>query len=428
MNLRELNHILIPSYERRAALAQRRWVQVLRRPLTLLLSLSREGQILLLLTFVVAMTGMDVHFTPLYRVFCGLSALLIVGFFARRLARVEGLTLRVEHPRRVTAGGEITFTLVLKNEGRAPAVAMRVFGPFLPWDGAWTSPKPDIPLIPPGEEARVQLTARFLLRGRRQMGTFYAASVYPLGLFYGRMINSAPIQFTVIPPIYPVIGLPDPPSITEPPDQRGRLYSAGESFELLGVRPYRPGDRIRDLHARSSARLGEPMVREYRRAARKRAIVLLQADGASRARLDAAVTLAASLCQWGVRIDALIELLISGGANGGASGLTIGAHAAGIDVALDVLAGVKAREDAPKGQAAPPAADLERLLGPRLRAPGAVFLIFTRWGAPEAALWAQARQRAPVVYALSLDGAPPPEVQRLEPPLNGPLQIKGGRR
>jgi len=48
-----------------------------------------------------------------------------------------------------------------------------------------------------------------------------------------------------------------------PAGRRCARIANGDATDLLGVRPYRPGDPVRDLHARSWARHGSPMVREY---------------------------------------------------------------------------------------------------------------------------------------------------------------------
>jgi uncharacterized protein (DUF58 family) len=50
--------------------------------------------------------------------------------------------------------------------------------------------------------------------------------------------------------------------------------------ELLGVRPYRLGDPVRDLHHRTWARRGEPHVREYRPIAASRLALVLDDDPA----------------------------------------------------------------------------------------------------------------------------------------------------
>ncbi len=64
-------------------------------------------------------------------------------------------------------------------------------------------------------------------------------------------------------------------------------------MELIGVRPYRMGDTVRDLHAKSSARLGVPVVREYVQEYFTRIGVVLDIDRnvSSPPRFEAAISL-----------------------------------------------------------------------------------------------------------------------------------------
>ena len=68
-------------------------------------------------------------------------------------------------------------------------------------------------------------------------------------------------------------------------------------MELIGVRPYRPGDAMRDLHAITWARTGEPSVREYQQEYFTRVGVVLDTDpaGASEERFEAGVSLVAGI-------------------------------------------------------------------------------------------------------------------------------------
>src|SRR5262249_44033891 len=88
----------------------------------------------------------------------------------------------------------------------------------------------------------------------------------------------------------------------------------GESMDLLGVRPYRAGDPVRDLHARSWARLGVPVVREYQQEYFTRLGVILDTDATAgkSAHLEDAIVLAAGVVRCLARGDALIDVLVVG--------------------------------------------------------------------------------------------------------------------
>jgi uncharacterized protein (DUF58 family) len=88
----------------------------------------------------------------------------------------------------------------------------------------------------------------------------------------------------------------------------------GDAAELLGVRPYRVGDPIRNLHARSWARHGAPMVREYQEQHSTRVGVVIDTDttAATSAHLEAALSLAAGIVARLAEGDALVSVLMAG--------------------------------------------------------------------------------------------------------------------
>lgn len=399
MNLRELNHILIPqSADTLDRWRDKRWVRGLLVLATPLRALTREGQAVAVITLVAAAAGIDVRFSHLYLVFCGLFGLLAAAFLCRPLGRVRGLEISVEHPPRVAAGEPVTFTVVLHNRGDRPLYALRVWGPFLPWDATWIERRPSVDVLAPGATVRVLTRARFLLRGQRIVGRFTVASVRPLGLMRGPTRESARVAFIVVPRVVPVDDLPLPLGGGAPPDERGRTRTAGESFELLGVRPYRPGDRIRDLHARSWARLGVPMVREYRHAQRLRVAVMLHAAyrGGPREPFEAAVCTAASLAAWAVRQDAIVDLLIVGSE---VTEVELGADVASLERALDALAPVGPVREAAGAEAA---------LGGRLGRLGAALLVLPRWSDARGAEIDRLRRLGVPVEVFCVTGSVPP--------------------
>ena len=113
---------------------------------------------------------------------------------------------------------------------------------------------------------------------------------------------------------------------------------SGEAMDLLGVRPYRPGDPVRDLHARSWARTGIPVVREYQQEYFTRVGVVLDTDGADPARLEAAVELAAGVIAHLSRGEALVDVIVAGDK---VHELTVGRSLGYLDQALDLLATVE---------------------------------------------------------------------------------------
>ncbi|MBP3956114.1 DUF58 domain-containing protein [Gemmata sp. G18] len=89
--------------------------------------------------------------------------------------------------------------------------------------------------------------------------------------------------------------------------------------EVRGVRAYRPGDPIRDIHWRTTARRGEPMVREYDTAPSPELVLVVEAwvpptpTPADRARLEAALSLAVTIAvTWRHAFDSPVTVVVPG--------------------------------------------------------------------------------------------------------------------
>jgi uncharacterized protein (DUF58 family) len=359
VNLRELNYILIPK----SGFSLERWEtsrtgRVLRPFVEVFAAATTEGQALFVAMLVTGAAGVDVRYSHLYLVFSGLFGLLVAALLLRPLAAIRPGELRVavEHPAAVVSGEALTVTLVLENTGDRPLHALRVSGPFLPWDGQWDAARPAVAALAPGEVVRVSTAVRFLVRGARRLDPFGVASVRPLGLARGNRRPSPALRFTVLPREVPVATLPLPPwqaAVRAAP--MGAARGLGDGEELLGVRPYRPGDRLRDLHPRAWARHGQPIVREMQAERLRRALVLVDVTGCRRREtVDAALGLAMGLVAFLVRNHVEVEVVGLGRAP---RALAVGERGAGPALAAELLAQLEA------GASAEPGLDAATVLG-----------------------------------------------------------------
>jgi uncharacterized protein (DUF58 family) len=224
------------------------------------------------------------------------------------------------------------------------------------------------------------MQARFLCRGHRSLGRFRTMSVRPLGLVSGRRVLGDPVEVTVVPRVPRLVGLRPPRESRRMGEHTARGAVAGESFELLGVRPYRPGDRIRDLHARSWARVGAPIVREYRRPAQERVVVVLSAVAprVQREVFDAAVELTAGVTAALARAEADVAVFVAGAHE------TAPVHAlrgAALEPVLDRLALVQAAGEGAFG-----------FLAAEVTRAAAAHLVFAHWDEAAANVVEQVRR------------------------------------
>ncbi|HSO35414.1 MAG TPA: DUF58 domain-containing protein, partial [Labilithrix sp.] len=293
------------------------------------------------------------------------------SILASRGLRLVDVTVSVDAPRRVTVGEPVTFTIACAR-GTAKAAAparsrhpIRVRGPFLPWDGAWLDEAPPELVVPETGPAKATMRARFVQRGLHHLDPFTAAAVVPAGLACGPRLASEAVKLHVVPRIANVVKLPQVIAMRHQPGGVALASKSGEAMDLLGVRPYRPGDPVRDLHARSWARTGIPVVREYQQEYFTRVGVVLDSDIADPDRLEAAVELAAGVIAHLSRGEALVDVIVVGDH---VHELTVGRSLGYLDQALDMLATV---ERGPKLRAA----DLMRRIEPHLERLSSVVVI-----------------------------------------------------
>lgn len=240
---------------------------------------------------------------------------------------VRRVTVRVETPGPVTEGGTARVRVVLRNGGTTVArnLAARV---VLSSDhgSATVSDAPAAPLVdllPPGAERHVTLTVPLPSRGRWTVSWAAATSSGPFDLVHvaGAAHDSA-ASVVAVPRLLNVrFGAV---SSHEQETEREELTSAaaGEGSAFRGLRPYRRGDPLKDVHWRTSARTGRLMVCEYERRLTARYYVYLDLD-ASRAdgprpgaNLEDAVRLAATLGRQLQAENVLAQILVVGAEDG----------------------------------------------------------------------------------------------------------------
>ena len=337
-----LNHILIPKgKEERDRFRESRLGRVL-IPLVGLVwgSLTDEGRSLLLVTFIVGAVSVDVRNTAGYVFFSVLTGLVLGSLAAGFRLRLRDVTLTVDAPRRVTVGEPVTFTIACARKPSSKSLLhpVRIRGPFLPWDGAWLDESPPEVVIGDHGPGLTKMRARFVARGLHHLDSFTAAAVAPGGLACGPRRSSHAVKLHVVPRVANVARLPFTIAARHQPGGVALASKSGEAMDLLGVRPYRPGDPVRDLHARSWARTGIPVVREYQQEYFTRVGVVLDTDTADTERLEAAIELAAGVIAHLSRGEALVDVLVVGDA---VHELTLGRSLGTLDQALELLATVE---------------------------------------------------------------------------------------
>jgi uncharacterized protein (DUF58 family) len=218
---------------------------------------------------------------------------LWIGRSRYRLALV-----RTVSPQLVAAGQPAQIQLTLTNEARTPTGVL-MLEDHLPYV---LGPRPRFVLegIGHGWRRHVTYSVRSDVRGHFEVGPMTVRVTDPFGLIeLGRAFHTT-ASLTVTPRTVPLPGILLGGAWTGSGDNRPRSFATG-SAEDVTVREYRRGDDLRRVHWRSSARVGELMVRREEQPWQSRATVFLdnrlishRGQGVASS-LEAAVSAAASV-------------------------------------------------------------------------------------------------------------------------------------
>lgn len=190
-------------------------------------------------------------------------------------AMLRGLTFQRELPSSAWEGEEIDIAYVVHNPSRFIRFFLSVHEELPPR----LLPLEEEPLfnVPSQSTMRVARRVRCLRRGLYQTDSFQASAVDPLGVFAFLQRVSAQSELLVY---------PSPLSLTNPTDGGGEQFGLqqiltafrqGSSVDLSGVRPFVPGDPLRRIHWRQTARTGQLNVVEFEEMQSVRLTVLLDA-------------------------------------------------------------------------------------------------------------------------------------------------------
>lgn len=314
VNLARLNHILIPTKKPDRDRLRKSWVfKVVRPGFWVVTALSREGRAFATASLLIGAAGLDVTDADVYVLFAAMVGALVASFVLRPFYRLEACHIEAECPSRVSAGAPQTFTIRIQNSGSSDLTSLRVERPFLPWDGKWLGARIGVARVAPGATAEVRTEATFVERGEHHLDAFELAALVPLGLVVSASVPSGACRFLVVPRIANVVAVDlAAPGASTNPKKRIARSSSGED-EMAGVRPYRFGDPLKLLHARTWARTGLPHVRQFVEERSEGVAVIVSLDGtdAGEAHVEAAISLAAGVASQLVKTSGVEHLVVA---------------------------------------------------------------------------------------------------------------------
>jgi uncharacterized protein (DUF58 family) len=287
----------------------------------------------------------------LLRVGALLAALPVVtAFFVGRSKYRLGLVRSVS-PSQVTAGKEARVQLDLTNDGKMPT-GLLLLEDQVPYV-LGTRPRFVVDRMATGRKRTVGYVVRSDVRGKYSVGPLSVRVSDPFGLVELNRTFSSTTSLTVVPRVVALPPIPLSGAWTGSGDNRPRAFASG-SAEDVTVREYRQGDDLRRVHWRSSARVGDLMVRREEQPWQSRATLFLdnrnlahRGRGAASS-LEHAVSMAASVAVHLVQRGFTVRLVTASGEEQGGSwherGHERGGNAGDIAPLLESLAVVAQSE------------------------------------------------------------------------------------
>ncbi len=170
--------------------------------------------------------------------------------------------------------------------------------------------------IPPRQRRRLRLTLRPTRRGDRDAGPVVIRILGPLGLAGRQAEQAAPWTVRALPPFNARKHLPSRLARLRELDGRSSILQRGQGTEFDSLREYVPGDDVRSIDWRGTARSNTVVIRTWRPERDRHVLIVLDSGRTSAGRvgdqpkldhgMDAALLLAALASRAGDRVDLLV--------------------------------------------------------------------------------------------------------------------------
>lgn len=249
---------------------------------------------------------------------------------------IRGLRVERRGPRSVTVGHDLRlFYEVTNRKKRLPSMAIGISEAGLP-ETAFLAH------VAAGERETARSVNSFVRRGTYPLGTVTLSTGFPFGLFTKERDLEIPGEIVVWPRTDRRVREPSPGAGRVPRIGMAARGTSGARGEYRSLRAYRVGDDSRDIHWKSSARLREPVLREYERDGAETRWLCLDTRGPADDAAEVAVEVVAALAARAVAEHRPFALLAGGEI------LEPGDGAGHLERALDMLARVDFSPDDPE--------------------------------------------------------------------------------
>lgn len=304
--------------------------------------LTGRGRYLLWATGALGLISLDTRRSHGFMLFAACAAPLLIAWLFHRF-RAPPVALEWTLPVRATAGRAVAVAAILKSRtGRVVRNVRLAIPRPIRWGSSLRfSPKEALLDVDPSEGSRVSLELLPLRRGRYVVRGAAARRTDPIGLAAGRALQLPEQALLVYPRYWSMDDFTVPAGRRYQPGGIPLSSSTGDAIEFIGTREYREGDPLRNIHWRSWARRGEPVVKEYQEEYFCRIALILDTFSPARPRpehvrgFEAAISVLASIADFYSRSEYIVDILAAGPE---IYEVSSGRSLAYLDNVLDVLA------------------------------------------------------------------------------------------
>lgn len=314
-------------------------------------------------------------------------------------------------------GERTTITLTLTNQGRLPKMYLRVSDTLPESLKAVGEKAPLILQIGAGESAEASYTVEAEKRGAYLLGPTLVSTTDPLGFYPQVQTLACSSEMLVYPSVPSLRQMAASGGGTWGQREQDSTAARGGGLDFHGVRDYQPGDELRRVHWRTTARTGKLAVMEYTQGAASNILVALDLHAVSYAdtgtgresALEYAIKMTAAACDYLLRQSHSVQVVLPALPLPAMSGLLTLQDSAELPLLLEALARAEACATETLADA------LLRAL-PRISA-GATLYYITPKASDDALAFALAQYaaRGAHVFGYALDGgsfAPAPRAAR----------------
>lgn len=280
--------------------------------------LTRRGWSLAGAALGLAVAGRLLGTVELWILTTGIVLLLLTSTVWARTRRYDLVARRTVRPARLYVGGDGRVDLTLANRSDRATPLLTVTDVF---DDGHRAARFVLPSLPAGETAKAAYRLPTNRRGRFHVGPLAVSVSDPFGLARRTWTLATLGDVLVCPRVHEILA---------PRQAGGRLVASVETVharaqaadgeDFLTLREYEVGDDLRRVHWRSTARVGDLMIRQDEAQWRARAVVLLDTrpDAHDARSFETAVEATASVVDRLTRMRRSVDVIASNGQSLGA--------------------------------------------------------------------------------------------------------------